>query len=65
VNTYKIILRSGQTATVEDNRTLNALATELAHEGFVVVQRRGSYSSSTTEVAYTERAVESIEAIDL
>lgn len=62
---YKLTLRSGQVATVEDERSLSTLASQLAQEGFIVVQRRASYSISTTEVAYAERAVESIEKADL
>lgn len=64
MNTYQVILRSGQSAIIEDKRTINALATQLAHEGFVIVQRRSGYSNEPTEVAYTERAVESIEVVE-
>ncbi|WIJ24508.1 hypothetical protein [Devosia sp. RR2S18] len=62
MNTFKVTLRSGQILTVEDHRSLTALATQLAHEGFVVVQRRATgYSTSNTELALMERGVESIE----
>jgi hypothetical protein len=62
MNTYKVSLRSGQTATIEDQRALSAIAAQLSQEGFVIVQKRsGGYSQGTTEVAYLERAVESIE----
>ncbi|HEV7293241.1 MAG TPA: hypothetical protein VGN79_13075 [Devosia sp.] len=61
---YKVRLRSGQTILIEDKRSLRALATQLAQEGFVSVRpRSGGYSQTTTEQALLERAVQSIEAI--
>lgn len=62
MNTFKVTLRSGQTALIEDPRALDDLAAQLAQEGFVVVRRiSGGYAKSVTEVALLERAVESIE----
>jgi len=62
MNTFKIALRSGQTATIEDRRALGDLAAQLAQEGFVVVRRiSAGYAKSVTEVAFLERAIESIE----
>jgi hypothetical protein len=63
MNTYKVVLRSGSVAIIEDQRTLSAIANQLAHDGFVVVRRRANgYSQQTTEMALLERAVESLEA---
>ena len=62
MNLYKITFRSGRVWIVEDERSLSALTSDLAQEGFVVVRRQvGGYSDTKTEVAIMERAVESIE----